>query len=159
MRNPCCVVPIARERDLTGGGECSITINSIPWSEVWIDGKNTTKHTPFVDYKLPCGKHKLAFKRSDMQIDHSENITVRAGQPFKQRIDPRARRVQAGLERVALVRQRGDLLRQQGVGPLQFLVANEQAVDAFGNLVDLGRVCHGLEGVTVNCRVCASLRR
>jgi hypothetical protein len=66
-------------------GDCSITVNSVPWSEVWIDGKNTTKHTPFVDYKVPCGKHKLAFKRSDMQIDHSENITVRAGQPFKQR--------------------------------------------------------------------------
>jgi hypothetical protein len=67
------------------GGDCSITINSVPWSEVWIDGKNTTKHTPFVDYKLPCGKHKLAFKRADMQIDHSESITVKAGQAFKQR--------------------------------------------------------------------------
>ena len=67
------------------GGDCSITVNSVPWSEVWIDGKNTTKHTPFVDFKLPCGKHKLAFKRPDMQIDHSESITVRSGQPFKQR--------------------------------------------------------------------------
>ncbi|HVZ88956.1 MAG TPA: hypothetical protein VHG72_18450, partial [Polyangia bacterium] len=67
------------------GGDCSITINSIPWSEVWIDGKNTTKHTPFVDYKIPCGKHRLAFKRTDMQIDHTENITVRPGQNFKQR--------------------------------------------------------------------------
>jgi hypothetical protein len=65
--------------------DCTITINSVPWSEVWIDGKNTTKHTPFVDFKIPCGKHKLAFKRSDMQIDHSESITVRPGQPFKQR--------------------------------------------------------------------------
>jgi hypothetical protein len=65
--------------------ECSITVNSIPWSEVWIDGKNTTKHTPIVDYKLPCGKHKLAFKRSDMQIDQTENINVRPGQNFKQR--------------------------------------------------------------------------
>ena len=65
--------------------ECSITVNSIPWSEVWIDGKNTTKHTPIVDYKLPCGKHKLAFKRSDMQIDQTESINVRPGQNFKQR--------------------------------------------------------------------------
>ena len=67
------------------GGDCSITVNSTPWSEVWIDGKNTTKHTPFVDYKIPCGKHRLAFKRSDMQIDYSENITVHPGQKFKQR--------------------------------------------------------------------------
>jgi serine/threonine protein kinase len=67
------------------GGDCSITVNSTPWSEVWIDGKNTTKHTPFVDYKIPCGKHRLAFKRSDMQIDYSENITVHPGEKFKQR--------------------------------------------------------------------------
>ena len=71
--------------DESGGGDCSITINSIPWSEVWIDGKNTTKHTPIVDFKLPCGKHKLAFKRPDMQIDQTESINVRPGQNFKQR--------------------------------------------------------------------------
>ena len=67
------------------GGDCTMTVNSVPWSEVWIDGKNTGQHTPVVDFKIPCGKHKLAFKRSDMQIDHSENITVRPGQNFKQR--------------------------------------------------------------------------
>ena len=47
--------------------------------------QNTTKHTPIVDFKLPCGKHKLAFKRSDMQIDQTESINVRPGQNFKQR--------------------------------------------------------------------------
>jgi len=67
-----------------GGGDCSITIGSRPWSEVWIDGRNTTKHTPFADYKVPCGKHKISFKRPDLQIDHSETISVRAGQKFKQ---------------------------------------------------------------------------
>jgi hypothetical protein len=67
------------------GGDCTMTVNSVPWSEVWIDGKNTSQHTPVVDFKIPCGKHKLAFKRSDMQIDHSENINVRPGQNFKQR--------------------------------------------------------------------------
>jgi hypothetical protein len=77
--------PVASDDAPAGGGDCSITINSIPWSEVWIDGKNTTKHTPFVDYKLPCGKHKIAFKRPDMQIDQTESITVKPGQNFKQR--------------------------------------------------------------------------
>ena len=68
-----------------GGAECSITINSIPWAEVWIDGKNTTKHTPVVDFKVPCGKHKIAFKRTDMQIDQTESFSVKPGQNFKQR--------------------------------------------------------------------------
>jgi serine/threonine protein kinase len=75
----------AAATDDSGGGDCSITVNSIPWSEVWIDGQNTTKHTPVVDYKVPCGKHKLAFKRPDMQIDQTESINVRPGQNFKQR--------------------------------------------------------------------------
>jgi len=66
------------------GGDCSITIGSRPWSEVWIDGRNTTKHTPFADYKVPCGRHRISFKRPDLQIDHTETISVRAGQKFKQ---------------------------------------------------------------------------
>src|SRR5450432_3580966 len=68
----------------TGGGDCTITIGSRPWAEVWIDGKNTNKHTPFADYKIACGKHKIAFKRADLQIDQIENITVSAGERFKQ---------------------------------------------------------------------------
>jgi len=66
------------------GGDCSITLGSRPWSEVWIDGKNTNKHTPFADYKISCGKHKISFKRPDLQIDHAETISVRQGQKFKQ---------------------------------------------------------------------------
>jgi hypothetical protein len=67
----------------SGEAECSITINSVPWSELWIDGKSTSRHTPVVDHKIPCGKHKLAFKRPEMQIDQTENINVRPGQPLK----------------------------------------------------------------------------
>jgi hypothetical protein len=77
--SPRASAPAAAE-----GGDCSITVNSIPWSEVWIDAKNTGKHTPVVDLKVPCGKHKLSFKRSDIQIDRTENINVRSGQGFKQ---------------------------------------------------------------------------
>ena len=65
-------------------GDCSITIGSRPWAEVWIDGKNTNKHTPFADYKIACGKHKISFKRPDLQIDQTEAITVSPGEKFKQ---------------------------------------------------------------------------
>ena len=66
------------------GGDCTITIGSRPWSEVWIDGKNTNRHTPFADYKIACGKHKIAFKRADLKIDQTEAITVQPGEKFKQ---------------------------------------------------------------------------
>lgn len=65
-------------------GECFITIGSRPWAEVWIDGKNTNKHTPFADYKIACGKHKIVFKRPDLQIEQTESITVSPGEKFKQ---------------------------------------------------------------------------
>jgi hypothetical protein len=70
--------------EAAGGNDCTITIGSRPWAEVWIDGKNTNKHTPFADYKIACGKHKIAFKRADLSIDKTENITVSPGEKFKQ---------------------------------------------------------------------------
>ncbi len=80
------IVSISGDRsESAASSDCSITVNSVPWSEVWVDGKNTNQHTPLVDYKVPCGKHKLNFKRDDMQIDHVENISVKAGGKFKQR--------------------------------------------------------------------------
>jgi hypothetical protein len=65
-------------------GDCSITLGSRPWSEVWIDGKSTNRQTPFVDFKVACGKHKVTFKRPDLQIDQIEVITVHPGEKFKQ---------------------------------------------------------------------------
>ncbi|HVZ73336.1 MAG TPA: PEGA domain-containing protein, partial [Polyangia bacterium] len=68
----------------SSGGDCSITLGSRPWAEVWIDGKTTNRQTPFVDFKVACGKHKITFKRSDLQIDQTEAITVHPGEKFKQ---------------------------------------------------------------------------
>ena len=62
-----------------------MSVNSVPWSEVWIDGKNTGKHTPFVDVEIGCGEHRIDFKRPDLQIAESESIVVKPGQPFKRR--------------------------------------------------------------------------
>jgi hypothetical protein len=65
------------------GGSCTMTVGSKPWTEVWIDGKNTNRRTPLVDYKLPCGEHKLLLKRDDIDVYQMEVITVEAGTPFK----------------------------------------------------------------------------
>jgi hypothetical protein len=72
------------EKPAAGGGDCSITLGSRPWAEVWIDGKATNRQTPFVDFKVACGRHKVTFKRSDLQIDQTEVITVHPGEKFKQ---------------------------------------------------------------------------
>ena len=54
-----------------------------PWSEIWIDGKNTGRHTPYSE-SIACGKHKLTFKRPDLNLLRNESITVRPGEKFKQ---------------------------------------------------------------------------
>jgi serine/threonine protein kinase len=65
------------------GGMCIATISSKPWAEVSIDGKPTGKITPLVNYSLPCGRHRISFKNSDLMIERNESITLKAGQPFK----------------------------------------------------------------------------
>jgi eukaryotic-like serine/threonine-protein kinase len=76
--------PVAAVED-TGGtaGDCAITVGTRPWSEIWIDGKNTGRHTPYSE-SIGCGKHKLTFKRPDLNLGRTENITVRSGEKFKQ---------------------------------------------------------------------------
>lgn len=71
------------EEDSGGAAECSITVGTKPWSELWIDGKNTGRHTPYSE-SIGCGKHKLTFKRPDLEIEKTVTITVRAGEKFKQ---------------------------------------------------------------------------
>jgi serine/threonine protein kinase len=66
-------------------GPCAVTINSVPWSQVWIDGRNTGRHTPFVDYEVGCGPHRIEFRRPDLALAQSESIVVRPGETFKAR--------------------------------------------------------------------------
>jgi eukaryotic-like serine/threonine-protein kinase len=66
-----------------GGGSCVATISSKPWAEVSIDGKPTGKITPLVNFSLPCGKHRITFKNSELMIERNEAVTLKAGQPFK----------------------------------------------------------------------------
>jgi hypothetical protein len=79
--------PFVLQNDVDGKDPvdgCAISVNTVPWSEIWIDGKNTTRLTPVVDWKLPCGKHRLTFKRPDLNIDRTETIIVRPRTKFRQ---------------------------------------------------------------------------
>ena len=66
-----------------GGGDCTITVGTRPWSEVWIDGKNTGRHTPYSE-SIACGKHKLMFRRADMNLTRNETVVIRPGEKFRQ---------------------------------------------------------------------------
>jgi serine/threonine protein kinase len=69
-----------------GGGVCMVTLGSKPWAQVWIDGKDTGKVTPLVDYKIPCGKHTVTFKNPEIPIEKSESLTIKAGEKLKKKV-------------------------------------------------------------------------
>jgi hypothetical protein len=69
----------------TARAGCKVTVNSVPWSEVWIDGKSIGTHTPVVGQDVACGRHQLEFKRSDLQIDQVEAVLINPGETFKRR--------------------------------------------------------------------------
>ena len=62
---------------------CSIVVGTKPWSEVWIDGRNTKKHTPYAE-NISCGVHKLSFRRWDLDVEKTVNVTVRPGEVLKE---------------------------------------------------------------------------
>jgi serine/threonine protein kinase len=63
---------------------CLLSVGSFPWTELWIDGKDTGQRTPVVHYPVACGAHKLTLKRRDLRLDHAEQVTVAPGHELKQ---------------------------------------------------------------------------
>ena len=66
---------------LPGAQPCVVSVNSVPWSEVWIDGKNTGKHTPFVDVEIGCGEHRIDFKRPIFRSRRASPSSSSRGRP------------------------------------------------------------------------------
>jgi hypothetical protein len=62
---------------------CSLAVGTHPWSEVWIDGRNTGLHTPY-SQAIPCGRHVLTFKRQDLGFSRTQPVELVAGGKFKQ---------------------------------------------------------------------------
>jgi len=66
------------------GRPCFLTVGSFPWARLWIDGKDSGQPTPVVHLQVPCGAHKLRFKRDDAAIDQVVNIIVTGDREFRQ---------------------------------------------------------------------------
>jgi len=58
-------------------------VGTRPWAEIWIDGRNTFRHTPYSEH-IDCGPHKLTFKRPDLHLVRSFAILVSPGEISKQ---------------------------------------------------------------------------
>ena len=67
--------------------DCSLSVASFPWSELWIDGKDTGQRTPVVRLPVTCGEHKLGLRRRDLKIDRSEQVTLTPERELKRHFD------------------------------------------------------------------------
>jgi serine/threonine protein kinase len=67
--------------------DCSLSVASFPWSELWIDGKDTGQRTPVVRFPVTCGEHKIALRRRDLKIDRSEQVTLTPERELKRHYD------------------------------------------------------------------------
>ena len=76
---------------------CSMTIGSVPWAELWVDGTNTHRATPVVALLAPCGHHRIELKRADLPIHLATDVELAAGEALKRvfRFDASGRLVSA----------------------------------------------------------------
>jgi serine/threonine protein kinase len=70
--------PAGRDR-----AQCSVTIGSRPWAEVWVDGRNTGKLTPLVGHKVQCGRRRIRLWNPELNLEKVESVNLRAGEQFK----------------------------------------------------------------------------
>jgi hypothetical protein len=63
---------------------CMLSVASFPWTELWIDGKDTGQRTPVVHYPVSCGAHRLNLKRRDLRLDRTEQVMVAPDHELKQ---------------------------------------------------------------------------
>ncbi len=64
-------------------GDGAIAVNSTPWGKVFIDGKDTGKHTPLLSHTLPAGTHTVTVKFNNggeasrkVEVKVNEKVTV-----------------------------------------------------------------------------------
>jgi hypothetical protein len=66
-----------------GPGPCSMTVGSVPWTDLWVDGTNTHRHTPVPSFLAPCGPHRVELRRSDLHIHLTTEVDLVPGRNAK----------------------------------------------------------------------------
>jgi serine/threonine protein kinase len=69
-------------------GKGTLTINTQPWSEVWVDGKKLGL-TPLAYKELPAGRHKLVLKNPRLQLKKTVWIRIQPGKTTEMEVDLR----------------------------------------------------------------------
>jgi hypothetical protein len=63
---------------------CTLSVGSFPWAELWIDGRDSGQRTPVVHYPVACGAHTLGLRRPDLKLDRSVAVILAPEHELKQ---------------------------------------------------------------------------
>ncbi|MEO6952926.1 MAG: serine/threonine-protein kinase [Polyangia bacterium] len=63
----------------TAGGEGYLRINSKPWTNITIDGKDSGLHTPQTQLKLPAGSHRVQLANPQFGVRETFSVEIHAG--------------------------------------------------------------------------------
>lgn len=64
---------------MTASGRGTVSIQSRPWSRVFIDGQ-PVGNTPVLNHPLSAGRHQLRLENTDQNLSRTRSFTVRAGE-------------------------------------------------------------------------------
>jgi serine/threonine-protein kinase len=65
---------------------CAVSLGSIPWSDVWVDGQRAG-FTPLTNFGVSCGAHEILFKSVERGLERRINLNVRPGEKVKRIVD------------------------------------------------------------------------
>jgi hypothetical protein len=65
----------------------SLSINALPWAEVWVDGERIGE-TPIANLSRPIGPHEVVFRHPQFG-ERRETVIVTAGRPARLGLDLR----------------------------------------------------------------------
>ena len=74
--------PVAKAEPMpkAGGKEGFLRLNSKPWTNISVDGKDTGLHTPQTQLKLAAGSHKITLSNPQFNIKETFTVEIRAGE-------------------------------------------------------------------------------
>jgi hypothetical protein len=64
---------------VTGTGPGTLRLNSVPWSQVYVDGR-LVGNTPQMNISLSPGPHRITLVNSEANIREVHTVTIEAGQ-------------------------------------------------------------------------------
>ena len=63
----------------SGGSQGSLTINTMPWARVFVDGRDTGRNTPVRNLRVSPGQHTIGLRTNDGTM-HTVPVTIQPGE-------------------------------------------------------------------------------